>query len=76
MNHDFCRQNLQLSPDCTVADLKFNTPRVPTSAGSHGKPGKTLKKSSMHGKIMEFEKNLKNHGKIMEFCEIICRNHQ
>ena len=30
--------------------------RVPTSSGNHGKPGKSLKKSSMHGKIMEFEK--------------------
>ena len=45
--------------------------RVPTSSGNHGKPGKSLKKSSMHGKIMEFEKNLNNHGKIMEFCEVI-----
>ena len=43
----------------------------PTSSRNHGKPGKSLKKSSMHGKIMEFEKNLKNHGKIMEFCELI-----
>ena len=31
--------------------------RVPTSSINHGKPGKSLKKSSMHGKIMEFEKN-------------------
>ena len=30
--------------------------RVPTSSGNHGKPGKSLKKSSMHGKIMEFGK--------------------
>ena len=30
--------------------------RVPTSSGNHGKPGKSLKKSSMHGKIMELEK--------------------
>ena len=30
--------------------------RVPTSSGNPGKPGKSLKKSSMHGKIMEFEK--------------------
>ena len=29
---------------------------VPTSSGNHGKPGKSLKKSSMHGKIMEIEK--------------------
>ena len=38
----------------------------PTSSGNHGKPGKSLKKSSMHGKIMEFEKtpeeSWKNHG--------------
>ena len=27
--------------------------RVPTSSGNHGKPGKSLKKSSMHGKIMK-----------------------
>ena len=45
--------------------------RITTSSGNHGKPGKSLKKSSMHGKIMKFEKNLKNHGKIMEFCEIV-----
>ena len=31
--------------------------RVPTRSGNYGKPGKSLKKSSMHGKIMEFEKN-------------------
>ena len=36
---------------------KDNMLRVPTSSGNHGKPGKSLKKSSMHGKIMEFEKN-------------------
>ena len=30
---------------------------VPTSSGNDGKPGKSLKKSSMHGKIVEFEKN-------------------
>ena len=48
------------------------TVRVPTSSGYHGKPGKSLKKSSMHGKIMEFEKKtLNNHGKFMEFCEMI-----
>ena len=36
--------------------------------GNHGKPGKSLKKSSMHEKIMEFEeKKLNNHGQIMEF---------
>ena len=38
---------------------KINEPRylrVPTSSGNHGKPGKSIKKSSMHGKIMEFEK--------------------
>ena len=45
--------------------------RVPTSSGNRGKPGKSLKKSSMHGKIMELEINLNNHVKIMEFCEII-----
>ena len=28
--------------------------RVPTSSGNHGKPGKSLKKSSIYGKIMEF----------------------
>ena len=53
-------------------DLRWHViGRVPTSSGNHGKPGKSLKKSSMHGKIMEFEKTLKNHGKIIEFCEII-----
>ena len=45
--------------------------RVPTSSGNHGKPGKSIKISSMHGKIIEFEKTLNNHGKIMEFCEMI-----
>ena len=45
--------------------------RVLTSSGNIGKPGKSLKKSSMQGKIMEFENPLNNHGKIMEFCEII-----
>ena len=44
--------------------------RVPTCSGNHGKPGKSLKKSSMHGNILEFEKK-HNHGKTMEFCEII-----
>ena len=47
--------------------------RVPTSSWNHGKPGKSIKKSSMHGKTKEFEKNLHNHGKIMEFGEIIWR---
>ena len=28
--------------------------RVPKSPGNHGKPEKSLKKSSIHGKIMEF----------------------
>ena len=39
--------------------------RVPTSSGNHGKPGISLKNSSMHEKIMEFEKNeysWENHG--------------
>ena len=36
--------------------------RVPTSSGNHGKPGKSLKKSSMHGKVIEFGKSLNNHG--------------
>ena len=30
--------------------------RVPTSSGNRGKPGKSLKKSSMHEKILEFDK--------------------
>ena len=39
--------------------------RVSTSSGNHGKPGKSLKKSSMLGKIIEFEKTwiiMENHG--------------
>ena len=34
-----------------------NPVRIPTISGNHGKPGKSLKISSMHGKIMEFEKH-------------------
>ena len=45
--------------------------RVPTSSGNHGKPGKSLKISSMHRKSWNLKKTLNNHGKIMEFCEII-----
>ena len=41
--------------------------RAPTSSGNHGKPGKSLKKSSMHGKIMEFEKSCKIMGKSWNF---------
>ena len=55
---------LGVSSPQRVKDSLFdlsNTPscsyyRVPTSSGNHGKPGKSLKKSSMHVKIMEFEK--------------------
>ena len=38
---------------CMIVLLSY---RVPTSSRNHGKPGKSIKKSSMRGKIMEFEK--------------------
>ena len=39
---------LQVLVDCDSSISRFS--------GNHGKPGKSLKKSSMHEKIMEFEK--------------------
>ena len=45
-----CQQTIQAGEELTV------NCRIPTSSGNHGKPGKSLKKSSMHGNIMEYEK--------------------
>ena len=41
------------------------TPRVPTSSGNHGKPGKSPNKVPYMEKSWNSKKNLNSHGKIM-----------
>ena len=40
---------------CLNMHAQLSSGRVPMSSGNPGKPGKSLKKSSMHGNIMELQ---------------------